>query len=437
MTRDLHSALRTERVAEAIGAGVNFLLVRLQRGKNDIGYSVHAYPQRHTLSGLQTPDFLVYLGFAVSTCAFTPGGRCLIREVTDGFHVGEFARAFEQGWGAFEKAEKDFEACGFFIKQPVGLMLSGLDRGSGPVQRPAFHARGDGHTSPESIKLKQSDDDVFKCVISWVAGGADKGWTLHYGPKHAPLSPEIEAALAFLGGFHGFRECPEFDFEPCRWRFFPHIAEEGGWNRSAEYVHGFFDAHASRFSPAIQSLLTAHATLLPFGMNLLPPHPVGAVGASKSIAPTPPVECRPVRRSVSGYKYDVALSFAGMERPLASDLAKKLLAAGVEVFYDQFYPEHLWGKDLAAHFDRVYRKESRFCVIFVSEEYAKRAWTYHELRSALARAVSERGQEYILPIQVERIDLDGIPPTLGYLSLAEYPIDTIAELLLRKLKGGA
>jgi len=104
------------------------------------------------------------------------------------------------------------------------------------------------------------------------------------------------------------------------------------------------------------------------------------------------------------------------------------------VFYDEFYPEHLWGKDLAVHFDRVYRKESRFCVIFISVEYSKRAWTYLELRSALARAVTERGNEYILPIRVEAVDLDGVPPTLGYVDIAAHSIETIGEMLLRKLE---
>jgi hypothetical protein len=82
----------------------------------------------------------------------------------------------------------------------------------------------------------------------------------------------------------------------------------------------------------------------------------------------------------------------------------------------------------------VYRKESRFCVIFVSVEYSKRAWTYHELRSALARAVEERGNEYILPIRIEAVDLEGVPPTVAYLNIALHPIEKIAEMLLTKLK---
>lgn len=84
-------------------------------------------------------------------------------------------------------------------------------------------------------------------------------------------------------------------------------------------------------------------------------------------------------------------------------------------------------------FDRIYQKESRYCVVFVSHEYANRMWTIHERRSALARLLKERGKEYILPIKVEDVDLDGLAPTIGYLSLPSYPIEKIAEILLKKL----
>src|SRR6266542_199298 len=118
---------------------------------------------------------------------------------------------------------------------------------------------------------------------------------------------------------------------------------------------------------------------------------------------------------------------------LAEQLATMLKEKEIAVFYDGFYPEHLWGKDLAVEFDNIYRKESRYCVLFVSPEYANRMWTIHERRSALARLLEDRGKEYILPIKVTDAELDGLSPTIGYLDLAVYPIPTIAEILLKKL----
>ncbi len=103
------------------------------------------------------------------------------------------------------------------------------------------------------------------------------------------------------------------------------------------------------------------------------------------------------------------------------------------MFYDNFYPEQLWGKDLVALFDRIYRKDSRYCAMFLSCEYRDRIWTTHERRSATARALQERGNEYILPVKVESVDIDGLAPTVGHVSLAEMAPAQIADLLIKKL----
>jgi len=154
----------------------------------------------------------------------------------------------------------------------------------------------------------------------------------------------------------------------------------------------------------------------------VPPKPKTKAGTRKS-----------TETKSESYEYDVALSFAGTERELAQQLAQDIATRGYSVFYDNFYPEHLWGKDLPVFFDDVYRKRSRFCVIFVSQEYASRMWTTHERQSAQARALEQIGGEYILPIRVDDADLPGMPPTIGYLSMDEYSIDQIATMLEAKL----
>lgn len=110
----------------------------------------------------------------------------------------------------------------------------------------------------------------------------------------------------------------------------------------------------------------------------------------------------------------MAITFAGTERDLAEELATLARDAGLRVFYDDFYPEQLWGKNLPEFFDDIYRKRSRYCLMLMSPEYAERMWTTHERRSAQARALQEKGNEYILPIEVVKTDLPGMPPTVGY-----------------------
>jgi hypothetical protein len=62
-------------------------------------------------------------------------------------------------------------------------------------------------------------------------------------------------------------------------------------------------------------------------------------------------------------------------------------------------------------------------------------WTTHERQSAQARALEEKGKEYLLPIQVEQIELPGLRPTVACIRLSpQRPIQDIAQVLIRKLQ---
>lgn len=159
-----------------------------------------------------------------------------------------------------------------------------------------------------------------------------------------------------------------------------------------------------------------------------------------SVAPTIATPGELARSSLSGEvqvslpaDFDVAISFAKPERAVAEELAVALRERGLTVFYDRFYEEHLWGADLAELFDDVFRRRAKFCIIFVSHEYATRIWTTHERRSATARAVLDRDRHYILPIRIDDTELPGLRSDIGYLSLKESSIDRAVELLLKKL----
>ncbi len=116
----------------------------------------------------------------------------------------------------------------------------------------------------------------------------------------------------------------------------------------------------------------------------------------------------------SDLKYDVALSFAGEQREYVEAVAKILDERGVRVFYDDFEVSDLWGEDLYTHLDKVYRTQARYCVVFISEAYAKKAWPNHERRSAQAREL-EAEKPYILPVRFDDTEVPGIRPTTKYL----------------------
>ncbi|MCG8461296.1 MAG: TIR domain-containing protein, partial [Holophagales bacterium] len=135
------------------------------------------------------------------------------------------------------------------------------------------------------------------------------------------------------------------------------------------------------------------------------------------------------------YAYDIALSFAGEDREIAKALAVALRERNVEVFYDEFEQADLWGKDLVEHLDSVYRSRSRFCLMLISAAYAKKNWTTHERRSALARAL-ESEQEYLLPIRLDDTKILGIKPTVGYVDARQKGLREIVSLVIQKLFGG-
>ena len=74
--------------------------------------------------------------------------------------------------------------------------------------------------------------------------------------------------------------------------------------------------------------------------------------------------------------------------------------------------------------------------MFVSEEYLARPWTNHERQSAIARAIQERGNSYILPVMVGApLEIPGIASAImGHLSLQQMSIDQIADVLMNKLR---
>ncbi len=214
-SRDPHQSLRSSTIANARSGGVEFVLAKLQWGKDQIGYSLHANPNTWSTSGFQLTDFLGYLGFQRSGCSFFVGQQCYVRWVNDGFDIGEFPKSFDTAYAMLAEAQNDLEACGLFLDQPEGWGYF-TGRESRRVRRD-FGVLGDGHTAMSVQSMKQSEDDTFSYKLSWLELGNQRGWVIHYRPKRAPLSSELEGVFRYFK-LNRFNECPEFDFEQCHWR---------------------------------------------------------------------------------------------------------------------------------------------------------------------------------------------------------------------------
>jgi hypothetical protein len=130
--------------------------------------------------------------------------------------------------------------------------------------------------------------------------------------------------------------------------------------------------------------------------------------------------------------YDVALTFAGEDRPFVEKVAEILKGYQVKVFYDKDEQVNLWGKDLGDTLDEVYRLRSRYVVMFISDYYAQKMWTSHERKSALARALQEK-EEYVLPARFDETQLPGLRPTVAYIDLRHETPESFASKILQKI----
>jgi hypothetical protein len=286
--------------------------------------------------------------------------------------------------------------------------------------------------------LNTSEDDEFSYKLTFVETGKEKGFVTHYRPLHPPLSSEVRSVFGYLG-LKENHQCPEFDFEECHYRTLRLFETGNPFDGNVGFAHQSFDAHATRFSAAIEALLSANAAAERIGLKFLPiARPAERLKSDIAQQIRLPTSAKPAPKPTMAFdaalptNFDVAISFAGTERELAERFAELLRLAGIAVFYDNFYPEHLWGKNLTAFLDEIYRKRSKYCVVFVSTEYKERKWTNHELRSAQAKALEQKGDEYILPVKVDDVELDGLPPNVGYISVS-VGIEKIADLLIKKL----
>ncbi len=133
--------------------------------------------------------------------------------------------------------------------------------------------------------------------------------------------------------------------------------------------------------------------------------------------------------------YELALSFAGENRPFIDEVAQELSALGVKFFYDAYEQVNLLGKDLVAHFGAIYRDRANFCAMFISHHYVRKAWPQLERQHAQARALAER-REYILPIRLDDAEVPGLSPTIGYVDARGRTAKEIAGILFRKIRGG-
>ena len=138
---------------------------------------------------------------------------------------------------------------------------------------------------------------------------------------------------------------------------------------------------------------------------------------------------------MSSQTYDIAFSFAGEQRTYVQETYESLKRQDISVFYDAAQVSSLWGKNLYEYLSDIYTNQARYCVVFLSREYARKLWTKHELKSMQARAFQE-SREYILPARFDDTEIPGLLPTIAYINLTDYTPEQFADLIVDKVREG-
>jgi hypothetical protein len=128
------------------------------------------------------------------------------------------------------------------------------------------------------------------------------------------------------------------------------------------------------------------------------------------------------------FRFDIAISFAGSDRPTAAKLRDQLIEAGFKVFYDRDYEAEMLGQDGTIYLRRIYSRESRYCVVLISEQYDSREWTQLERETVQARELQgERG--VLIPVKLDRHSPEWLPASRIYFDLSIRPMSDLVRLI--------
>ena len=131
-------------------------------------------------------------------------------------------------------------------------------------------------------------------------------------------------------------------------------------------------------------------------------------------------------------QFEIALSFAGEDRPYVDQVANLLRDYGIKVFYDLFEEDSLWGKNLYDYLSDVYQNKALYMIMFISQYYAGKLWPTLERQAMQARAFQE-SHEYVLPARFDSTEIPGVLPTTGYISLEGRSPEEFVKLIQKKL----
>jgi hypothetical protein len=129
------------------------------------------------------------------------------------------------------------------------------------------------------------------------------------------------------------------------------------------------------------------------------------------------------------FPIDVAISFAGEDRPVAETMARILNDKfHLNVFYDHDKRLKSLGKDLYDYLYKVYAECSRLCLVLFSRHYLQKVWPRHELK-AIRDRIAKDNEENVFLVGLDDCPL---PPdffSISGIKLSATSVDSLCEAL--------
>lgn len=140
-------------------------------------------------------------------------------------------------------------------------------------------------------------------------------------------------------------------------------------------------------------------------------------------------------------KYHIGISYASEDLSIVENVVKALERKGLNVFFDQNEDAiaYLAGRNLIYTLQEIYTTECKYCMIFVSEAYKRKAWTGYEAEAILLQRVLDRQKnintDYLIPVFIDCMDLPGLNSGIIGFDLKKFSPEKIAATMHQKVFG--
>ena len=142
------------------------------------------------------------------------------------------------------------------------------------------------------------------------------------------------------------------------------------------------------------------------------------------------------RKRYAKEAYDVALSFAGEDRQYAKECGRFSRIRRLQSLSTTNTSGRIFGGETCTSIcHRSTRIWAHYCVVFLSQIYAKIHCGRDTNSAVLRQEAFEENREYILPVRLDDTEIPGLLPTVMYLDLSEMSIKEVYQELKQKLSG--